>query len=364
MLETSIEVLRKIEEHSFKAYIVGGFVRDHILEIPSIDVDICTNATPKELLEIFDNAIPNEEYGSVRLNYKKVTFEITTFRKETKYIGHRKPLEIEYIDDLKQDLLRRDITINTLCMNSNKEIIDVLDVMTDLKEKRIRVVGDANKKLEEDSLRILRCIRFATKLNFKIDFKTGQAIKKNGHLLKELSHKRKKDELDMIFASKNSKYGISLIKKYGLDKYLDLKNIKKIKIVDDVLGIWAQLDVLDKYPFKKREYEIISQIEKLLYSNKNCMDEYIIYKYGGYITTIVAKIKGLKVDKISYIYENLDIYNRSEINITGNKVIEVLDREPGKWVSEIIKDIEKQIVYKKVKNREDSIIEYIIKKYK
>lgn len=364
MLDISIEVLRKIEEASFKAYIVGGFVRDYILNIPSIDVDICTNATPKELLEIFDNAIPNEEYGSVRLVYKKVTFEITTFRKEAKYISHRKPLEIEYIDDLKQDLLRRDITINTLCMNSKREIIDVLGVMSDLKNRVIKVVGDPSKKLEEDSLRILRCIRFATKLNFKIDYKTAQSIKKNGHLLKELSYKRRKDELDMIFVSKNAKYGISLIKKYGLDKSLELKNIKKVKVVDDVLGIWAQLDVLDKYQFNKRETEIISQIEKLLYNKLDCMDPYIIYKYTGYIATIAAKIKGLKVDKISSICENLEIYNRSEINITGAKIIEVLDREPGKWVSEVIKDIEKQIIYKKVKNTEESITQYIIKKYK
>jgi len=364
MLDTSIEVLKKIEEHSFKAYIVGGFVRDYVLNIPSIDVDICTNATPKELLQIFDNAIPNEEYGSVRLVYKKVTFEITTFRKETKYIDHRKPLEIEYIDDLKQDLLRRDITINTLCMNSDGKIIDVLGVMQDLKNKVIKVVGDANKKLEEDALRILRCIRFATKLNFKIDYKTSQAIKKNRHLLKKLSYKRKKDELDMIFASKNSKYGISLIKKYGLDKPLELKNIKRLKLVDDVLGIWAQLDVLDNYQFNKRETEIITQIEKIISNKLDCSDEYIIYKYGGYITTIVAKIKGVKVDKISSIYENLDIYNRSEINITGDKIIELLDTKPGKWVSEVIKDIEKQIVYKKIKNTEDNIKQYIIKKYK
>ena len=364
MLETSIEVLQKIEGSSFKAYIVGGFVRDFLLNIPSIDVDICTNATPKQLIEIFENAIPNEDYGSVRLVYKKVTFEITTFRRETKYIDHRKPMEIEYIDDLREDLLRRDITINTLCMNSNKEVIDVLGVMQDLKNKVIKVVGNPIEKLSEDALRILRCIRFATKLNFKIDSKTSQAIKKNRHLLKELSYKRKKDELDMIFSSKNVKYGVSLIKKYGLDKPLELKNIKKLKVVDDMLGIWAQLDVLDKYQFNKREYEIISQIEKLLYEKYDCFDEYIIYKYGGYITTIVAKIKGHKAGRISSIYEKLDIYNKSEININGNKIIEILDKEPGKWVSEVIKDIEKQIVYKKVKNTEENIIEYIIKKYK
>ena len=364
MLETSIEVLKKIEKHNYKAYIVGGFVRDFLLNIPSIDVDICTNATPKELLEIFNNAIPNEEYGSIRLEYKKVTFEITTFRKENKYIDHRKPIKIEYIDDLKKDLERRDITINTLCMNSDQEIIDILHALPDLKNKVIKVVGNANQKLEEDALRILRCIRFATKLNFKIDWKTSQAIKKNKQLLKTLSHTRRKEELNKIFSSKNAKYGIHLIKKYGLDKYLELYNIKKIKIVDDVVGIWAQLDVLDKYQFNKREQDTISQIENLLNSKKDVYDEYTVYKYGGYITTIVAKINGLKTEKISSIYNNLEIYTKNEIKMSGDKIAEILDRPKGKWIKEVIKDIEKKIVYKKLQNTEEKIKDYIINKYK
>ena len=364
MLETSIEVLNKIEEHNYKAYIVGGFVRDFLLNIPSIDVDICTNATPKELLEIFENAIPNEEYGSVRLNYKKVTFEITTFRKENKYIEHRKPTEIEYIDDLKKDLERRDITINTLCMNSEQEIIDILNVLPDLKNKVVKVVGNANQKLEEDALRILRCIRFATKLNFKIDWKTSQAIKKNKQLLKKLSYTRKKEELDKIFSSKNVKYGIHLIKKYGLSQYLEIPNIKKLKIIDDVVGMWAQLDVLEKYPFSKMEKETIKKIQELLNSKENVLDEYTIYKYGGYITTIVAKINGLKVEKISSIYENLTIYNKNEIKISGDEIAKILIQEKGKWLKEVIKDIEKRIVYKKLQNREENIREYIINKYK
>lgn len=364
MLDSAKEILKKIEENNYKAYIVGGFVRDYILNIPSVDIDICTNATPKQLMQIFSNAIPNEEYGSVDLTYKKIHFEITTFRKEKKYINHRKPSEIEYINDLKQDLLRRDITINTLCMDSNGDILDILDVMKDLKNKIIKVVGDKEKKLDDDALRILRVVRFATKLNFKIDSKTSQAIKKKRNLLKELSYTRKKEELDKIFTSKNIKYGISLIKKLGLDNPLELENIKKVKIVDDILGIWAQFDVLDKYKFSKQEYEIIEKIDKLIKNKVNILDEYIIYKYGGYITTIVAKIKGIKTNKINSIYENLEIYNRNEIKITGDKIIEILNREPGKWVSEVIKDVEKQIVYKKLQNNEDKIIEFIIKKYK
>lgn len=364
MLEASIEVLEKLEEKNFKAYIVGGFVRDYILGIKTIDVDICTNAKPKEILEIFPNAIPNEEYGSIILNYKKINFEITTFRKEKKYINHRKPTEIEYTNDLNEDLQRRDITINTFCMTSDKEIIDILGADKDLNNKIIKVVGDPVKKLEEDALRILRCVRFATKLNFKIDNKTIHAIKKNSKYLKEISYYRKKEELDKIFASKNSKYGIKLIKKLGLDKTLELNNIKKLKLVDDIHGIWAQLNVLDKYTFNKKEYDTISKIETLLNEKTNILDPYIIYKYGAYITSIVAEIKGIKKDKINDIYGNLSIYNKEDIKTTGDRIIEILNREPGKWVSEIINDIEKQIIYKKLNNNPNNIEEYIIKKYK
>ncbi len=364
MLEVSIEILKKLEEKNFKAYIVGGFVRDYILNIPSIDVDICTNAKPKEVLEIFPTAIPNEDYGSISLTYKKINFEITTFRKEKKYVDHRKPLEIEYTNDLREDLVRRDFTINTLCMTSEKEIIDVLNSMKDLNGKLIKVVGDPEKKLEEDALRILRCVRFATKLNFKIENKTIHAIKRNSKYLKTLSYTRKKEELDKIFASKNVKYGIKLIKKLGLDKPLELENIKKLKIVDDIHGIWAQLNVLNKYSFTKQEEQIIFTIEKLLNEKTNILDLYIIYKYGAYITSIVAEIKGIKKEKVNAIYRELSIYNKNEINFSGEQIIKLLNKEPGKWVSEVINDLEKQIVYKKLINSEDKIREYIIKKYK
>ena len=103
MLETSIEILKKIEAAGYKAYIVGGFVRDRILGIEPNDVDITTNAKPKEVKEIFDDYdinLSSALYGSVILNYKNVKFEITTFRKETKYLDGRHPAEIEYIDDL------------------------------------------------------------------------------------------------------------------------------------------------------------------------------------------------------------------------------------------------------------------------
>ena len=125
MLEIALKLLKKIEKSGFSAYIVGGFVRDYIMGRNSADVDIATNATPKQLREIFPNSsIAKEAYGSITVVLKKVRFEITTFRRELTYYNNRKPIEIEYIDDLLEDLKRRDFTINTICLDKEINIVD------------------------------------------------------------------------------------------------------------------------------------------------------------------------------------------------------------------------------------------------
>ena len=128
MYDTAIEILNKITDFGYKAYIVGGYPRDIYLKRNSVDIDICTNATPKELKEIFHESIlKSQEYGSVSLIYKKIRFEITTFRKEIKYENNRFPVKIKYIDTLVDDLERRDFTINTLCIDSKGNFIDLLN---------------------------------------------------------------------------------------------------------------------------------------------------------------------------------------------------------------------------------------------
>ena len=151
MLDKATEVLKKLESSGYSAYIVGGFVRDYLINKPSTDIDICTNATPKEIISIFDiNILPENNYGSVVIIYKKVRFDITTYRKEIKYEDNRHPIKIKYINSIKQDLLRRDFTINTLCMNSNKEVLDILNIKKDLDNKLIKTVGSPRIKIKED----------------------------------------------------------------------------------------------------------------------------------------------------------------------------------------------------------------------
>ena len=128
MLNTALKLIKTIEEHGYIAYIVGGFVRDQLLGITSNDIDICTSARPSDIRNIFPNScLPNEAYGSITVVIKNIRFEITTFRKEIRYLNNRKPIEFEYIDDLMEDLKRRDFRINTICMDKDGKVIDLLN---------------------------------------------------------------------------------------------------------------------------------------------------------------------------------------------------------------------------------------------
>ena len=201
MYNKAIEVLNIFDKHGYLAYIVGGYPRDMLLNIKTNDIDICTNATPKEIVDIFETEnVSDYGYGSVKIIYKKYRFDVTTFRKDIKYENNRKPVKIKYIMDLKKDLLRRDFTINTLCIDKDENLLDLLSCKQDIDLRIIKTVGNPRYRIKEDSLRILRAIRFAGTLNFSIDEKTMNYIKKYGYLLKKLSYSRKKDELKKIFS--------------------------------------------------------------------------------------------------------------------------------------------------------------------
>lgn len=361
MLETSLKVLEKIEEKGYIAYIVGGFVRDYILGIESEDVDIATNATPKQIMEIFDNSVlPNEEYGAVTLYVKNSRFEVTTFRKEIRYINNRKPIEIEYINDLLEDLKRRDFKMNTLCMNKNGEIIDLLDGRTDIEHKVINTVGNSNFKFQQDSLRILRAIRFATYLNFKLSEDVKEAIINNKEALKGLSYNRKKQELEKIFISQNAKYGVELLLELGLDEPLELYNLEKINLKSDIIGIWASLKVSSGYPFTSNEKKIIQRVKEVVNS---AITNISLYKYGLYVNQVAADIMGIDKLTVTKAYEMLPITSRKSIKISSETIMNTLKRKAGPYFKDIYNDLETKILEGKLNNNEEEIKNYILENY-
>lgn len=363
MLKQALKILKTIEDNGYKAYIVGGFVRDYVLGINSTDVDIATNATPQQIMGIFPNSVlPKEEYGSVTIYIKNDRFEITTFRREIKYINNRKPIEIEYIDDLTEDLERRDFRMNTLCMDKNGRILDFFDGKKDIENKVINTVGNSDYKFSQDSLRILRAIRFATNLNFDLSNEVKSAIIKNKSLLRNLSYSRKKQELDKIFSSVNSKYGVELMLELGLDKDLEIYNLDKINITNDIIGTWASLEFSDKYKqeFSSSEKTIIKEIKDVLNTG---ITNYTLYRYGLYTNQIVAAMLGYDKSKIVGIYESLPIKSKKEIDILGSDIDKLINKKPGVYIRDIYNKLEEEILNNRLENKKEVIEDYIIKNY-
>lgn len=362
MLESALKLLKELTSHDYKAYIVGGFVRDYLLGRESQDIDVCTNATPKEIKEVFeDSFLPTDDYGSVIVNKYGIRFEITTFRKEFSYQDHRKPVEIQYIDDLYQDLLRRDFTINAICIDENGEVIDFLGGRDDLERKLIRTIGDAADRFQEDALRILRAIRFATVLDFQLDASVSSAILETRHLLSELSYQRKKEELDKIFASGHADKGIDLLLQYHLDKNLELEKLSQVENTDSVIGIWSVLDVDLLYPFSNNEKEMMADIRKAM--SLNNLDPMALYEYGLYVNSVAGEMKGLDKKKITESYNALIIHSRSDLDVTSEEIMECLDREPGEYLSDIYEDIEREVLYRRLPNQKQKLLSYIKEKF-
>lgn len=356
------EILEMITNNGFKAYVVGGYVRDYLRKIKTNDIDICTNARVKDLMEIFkDYKVTPLEYGNILLETKDYLYEITTFRKDIDYINNRKPI-IEYVDTLEEDITRRDFTVNSICMDKDGKIIDLLNGKKDLNKKIIRTIGDPYFKIKQDSLRILRAIRFASCLNFKIEDNLKTAIKENKDLLKDLSYERKKEELTKIFTSDNKAYGIKLLKELDLLEVLELTNIDNVLRTKDLIGMWSTITINDNYPFTKKEKDLINNINKLLKEDLN--DIFVLYKTGLYEINVVCDLRKLSKKKYSNKYEKLVIKDKSEINITTEEICSLLNKKPGCFLKEIYSDLEKNILLKNIKNNKEEIEKYILNNYK
>ena len=248
MDKTIKDILIKIEEAGYKCFIVGGYVRDYVLGIKTNDVDICTNAKPDIIIDILNlNKNTDINYGCIKMKIKDYSVDITTFRKEKNYINHT-PTKIKYINNLKQDLKRRDFTCNQLLMDKNGNIIDYYNGLKDIKYSIIKCIGNTNKKLKEDPLRMLRALRFSIIYNFELDIKIIKFIKNNKDLIKNISYYRKKEELDKIIISKNRIKGLKIIKEYELCDVLDIE-YDEININKD---IYKQIKFGDKYQIKKK----------------------------------------------------------------------------------------------------------------
>lgn len=249
-------IIKELNINGHEAYVVGGCIRDILIGLQPKDYDITTSADPDEVIRIFKKTIATGiKHGTVGVVTTDGIYDVTTYRSEGEYINSRYPANVIFIDDLVEDLRRRDITINAIAYNTEKGIIDPFDGTADIRGKIIRAVGNPILRFKEDALRILRAIRLATTLNFNIEEKTLFGIVETMDGLQFISVERIREELNTILLSEKPSRGIYMLFQLGVIKYV-IPEIMTMAVFSqfnqhhdkDVLG--HTLDVVDHVPAK------------------------------------------------------------------------------------------------------------------
>ncbi|TAS74172.1 CCA tRNA nucleotidyltransferase, partial [Lactiplantibacillus plantarum] len=203
-------IIETIEAAGYEAYFVGGCVRDTILGKPLHDVDIATSAFPAEVKQLFKRTVDTGiEHGTVMILDHGNGYETTTFRTESGYQDFRRPDKVTFVRSLKEDLKRRDFTINALAMTANGEVIDLFDGLADMEQGILRAVGVAEERFHEDALRMMRAVRFASQLGFTIESQTEQAIADNAALLAKIAVERTRVEWEKLLMGQHPVAGLT-----------------------------------------------------------------------------------------------------------------------------------------------------------
>ena len=356
----ALEVLKKIEGAGYEAYIVGGFVRNKILGLNSSDIDVATSAPPKEVARILD-INQDDDLGCVNIKGKDYNMDITTYRQEGNYVGHR-PQNIVYVSDLITDLKRRDFTINAICMDSDGSIIDPLGGKEDLERRIIRVIGDIETKFNEDPVRMLRAIRLSVVYGLNISDNELVFIINNCDLIKKVSYSRKKEEIGKILISENCLKGLSFLKTLGVLDVMDIKISENIVYTKDYIGMWAQLEYSNKYPFSKLENHRLKNIRSILKYGK--VDKDVLFQYGLYDSLVAGEILRIDTKEIKRTYDNMPIHTKEDICVSGKRIKELLGIGDDPIIKKIKRDLIINLVSGNLTNEQKVLEGYIIEKWK
>ena len=216
-----IELVNVFNEHGFRLFLVGGTVRDILLSLELTDMDAVTDATPEKMKSFIEGDYTFSKMGSVKIKYNDVKFDITTLRKEKQYRDSRHPTKVVFVKDLKTDHYRRDFTVNAMYMDEHFKVYDYENGVEDLNNHILRMVGSPKKRLKEDPLRIIRCLRFSLTYNLTIEPKLEKALMSSIKFLDRLSKDKIKMELKKFDWSKKEQI-VAIFEKYSIKPLLDV----------------------------------------------------------------------------------------------------------------------------------------------
>lgn len=222
-INSFLMLAKLFNKNGYRLYLVGGTVRDFLLNKDLTDMDVVTDATPEQVKTFFmeKSDFTFAKFGAMTLYFDDVKFDVTTLRKERSYIDSRHPSKIKFVKSPKKDFLRRDFTINGMYLDEKFLLLDYCKGKKDLENKTIKMIGNPNKRIKEDPLRILRALRFALTLSFHLDEKLKKAIANNVKLLEKINVEKIKHELKKI-KNVDEDLKSSLFNEFGIISYLNM----------------------------------------------------------------------------------------------------------------------------------------------
>ncbi len=358
-------VLDVLAQNGYEAYIVGGCVRDALLGLEPSDYDITTSARPEEIMEIFEKTIPTGiKHGTVTVMAESEPVEVTTFRTEGRYLDSRHPENVEFVTDLREDLSRRDFTVNAMAYNAEKGLIDIFGGATDLKNKLLRAVGEPRKRFSEDALRILRLFRFSSQLGFDIEENTLNSALKLQKGLENISRERIFAELIKLLNGKNQRAILPLIASRGLE-FLGLEKIPCFtEIPNEDLRLFVFLSSSSKNPTEalkglKASNRQIDITEKLLILEKLEAHTKEDIKNALFLTDLEAvslhfELKNRNKLFLEEIIEKREPYLISHLDIGGEDLIAL--GYSGREIGERLELLRQEVIKDKNKNKREILI--------
>lgn len=422
MAERGYSLLRRLTDQGYEGYFVGGCVRDELLGRPVNDMDIATNATPEQVIALFERTIPTGlEHGTITVLIENEPFEVTTYRTETEYVDHRRPEQVQFVRELSEDLRRRDFTMNAIARGIDGKYTDPFHGIDDLNKGIIRCVGVADERFEEDALRMVRGIRFASVFDFEIEQQTWQALLHHQALISHIAIERIRIEMEKMIAGPYPYHGIELLLSSGLiphmkvnvpcqDLHQDLlrsleqlpasPSILRWTLIALALGMneqqikiifksWTFPNIMTDQVSKiirmnERLYDGVVQLESTALSAteyKHALDDhanihqsYVLFvscvlDYGKEIArqwhTLFPVLPQQYQQRLAIIgnqadkwLQQLTVYSLADLPIKGQDILQHVNITAGKWLGELLNEILLLVATGQLDNHQEVILHY------
>jgi len=377
--QAAYSVIEQLENVGFEAVVVGGAVRDAILGRPAHDVDVATIAMPEEVKSVFNNTVDvGIQHGTVLVIVPAGPVEVTTYRTDGEYTDHRRPEEVQFVRSLKEDLKRRDFTMNAIAMRRDGSFVDFYGGRQDIEAGLIRAVGDAQKRFSEDALRMLRAVRFSAQLGFVIESETLKAMKDKADTISWIAKERIKAELDKLWIGKDVFNGIQKLEESGLGAHLNgnfqANHWSEFNAQDKLLG-WAYFallqgehwrEVLGSYRLSNKEMAFVKAVLAALEALKNGwtnMDYFSHTQQELEAACYFAELRQLNVQmpqqSIEEIQTKLPIKHKQELIVNGSDLLKWSGKKGGPWVKEALQAMLEAVVNDELENDRQEIKDWI-----